>query len=78
MSSPSAKPKDNITISILSNPHAYVGLLGVDQSVTLLKKGNDIEADVIFNQLDEFIKVEKAARKQRRRPYPSSWNRFEY
>ncbi len=78
VSSPSAKPKDNITIGINSNPHSYVGLLGVDQSVTLLKKGNDIEADVIFDQLDEFKKVStQALREERRRPFPPSWNRFE-
>ncbi len=78
MSSPSAKPKDNITIGINSNPHSYVGLLGVDQSVTLLKKGNDIEADIIFEQLDEFKKVEKAPREERRRLFPPFRNRFDY
>jgi hypothetical protein len=31
-----------------------VGLLGVDQSVLLLKKGNDIEKSNVFEELDKY------------------------
>jgi CD109 antigen len=31
-----------------------VGLLGVDQSVLLLKKGNDIEQTAVFDELEKY------------------------
>lgn len=34
-----AKPGENIDITISTKPGSYVGLLGVDQSVILLKDG---------------------------------------
>lgn len=33
---------------------SYVGLLGVDQSVLLLKSGNDLAKDDVFNGLNKF------------------------
>lgn len=35
-----AKPGDEVQITVSTKPNSYVGLLGVDQSVLLLKKGN--------------------------------------
>lgn len=34
-----AKPGQDIDITVSTRPNSYVGLLGVDQSVLLLKKG---------------------------------------
>lgn len=34
-----------------TQPNSIVNLLGVDQSVLLLKKGNDIEASTVFSEL---------------------------
>jgi CD109 antigen len=36
------QPGANVDITIRSKPNSYVGLLGVDQSVLLLKSGNDL------------------------------------
>ena len=33
--------------------------MGVDQSVLLLKKGNDIEQSTVFTELDKYGKVDK-------------------
>lgn len=33
---------------------SYVGLLGVDQSVLLLKSGNDLSKDDVFNGLNKY------------------------
>lgn len=41
-------------ITIISKPNSYVGLLGVDQSVLLLRKGNDLDKSQIFNELAEY------------------------
>lgn len=50
-------PGDEITISVASNPNSYVGLLGVDQSVLLLKSGNDIDKNVIFSEINQYNEI---------------------
>lgn len=42
-----------------TNPNSFVGLLGVDQSVLLLKSGNDIEQSTVFKALEEYNHVDK-------------------
>ena len=34
-----AKPGEKVDIKVTTNPDSYVGLMGVDQSVLLLKSG---------------------------------------
>ena len=51
MSQSEARPSSLVNISVKSKPLSYVGLLGVDQSVLLLKSGNDIEQEMITNEL---------------------------
>lgn len=46
-------------INVNSQPNSYVGLLGVDQSVLLLKKGNDIEPQTVFDELKQFGVAQK-------------------
>lgn len=41
-----------------SKPNSYVGLLGVDQSVLLLKKGNDIEHSTVFSELETYNSID--------------------
>lgn len=41
-------------ILVSANPNSYIGLLGVDQRVLLLKRGNDFERQAIFNDLNDF------------------------
>jgi CD109 antigen len=43
-----------VTLTLNAHPKSYVGLLGVDQSVLLLKRGNDIESATIFRDLNEY------------------------
>jgi len=38
----SVEPGKAVDISVKAKPNSYVGVLGVDQSVLLLRKGNDI------------------------------------
>lgn len=43
-----SKPGSPVTVNVATKPGAYVGLLALDQSILLLKTGNDItQADVI-------------------------------
>lgn len=44
------KPGDSVNITITTKPKSYVGLLGVDQSVLLLKKNNDLSIDDAWNE----------------------------
>lgn len=59
LSKDQAKPGEQIEISVSSKPNSFVGLLGVDQSVLLLKKGNDIEKSTVFDDLDKYNSVDK-------------------
>lgn len=54
-----AKPGENLEISVITKPNSFVGLLGVDQSVLLLKKGNDIEQSNVFDELKGYNEVNK-------------------
>jgi len=54
LSADQAKPGEILNISVSTKPNSYVGLLGVDQSVLLLKKGNDIEKSTVFEELDKY------------------------
>lgn len=40
-----------MSLKVKTNPHSFVGLLGVDQSVLLLRSGNDLNRDLILNNL---------------------------
>ncbi|XP_067624053.1 CD109 antigen-like [Eurosta solidaginis] len=48
-----AKPGSYVSIDVETDPQSYVGLLGMDKSVLLLKSGNDFDAEVIFKDLEK-------------------------
>lgn len=48
------QPGQEIALKITTPAKSFVGLLGVDQSVLLLRTGNDIEAGGVTNTLDEY------------------------
>ncbi|XP_059473013.1 CD109 antigen-like isoform X2 [Neocloeon triangulifer] len=45
------QPGGNVDVTIRTKPNSYVGLLGVDQSVLLLRKGNDLTMHDVENEL---------------------------
>ncbi|KAH8378509.1 hypothetical protein KR093_011747, partial [Drosophila rubida] len=49
-----AKPSEEVKLKVKTDADSYVGLLGVDQSVLLLKSGNDLSRDDIFNSISNF------------------------
>ncbi|XP_073826182.1 thioester-containing protein 1 allele R1-like [Musca autumnalis] len=51
---PAANVSDEITLNIETEPDSFVGLLAIDQSVLLLKSGNDLNGKEIYNNLDKF------------------------
>ncbi|XP_058061517.1 thioester-containing protein 1 allele R1-like isoform X2 [Anopheles bellator] len=54
LSKEQSKPGQDVEITVSTNPDSYVGLLGVDQSVLLLKSGNDITKEDVFSELEKY------------------------
>lgn len=48
------QPGENVDITVQTSPNAFVGVLGVDQSVLLLKTGNDITKKDILDDLKDY------------------------
>lgn len=48
------KPGSQVAIEVQTKPNAYVALLGIDQSVLLLKSGNDITQDDVMSELSSY------------------------
>lgn len=48
------EPGTNVELTVEAKPNSYVGLLGIDQSVLLLKTGNDIVQDDVLNELRSY------------------------
>lgn len=65
-----------MSITVSTKPNSYVGLLGVDQSVLLLKKGNDLEKSTVFEELGKFNEKTRWNRKWYSEYY-GTYNDFE-
>ncbi|KAJ6633451.1 CD109 antigen [Pseudolycoriella hygida] len=48
------QPGESVTISIKTRPSSQVCVLGIDQSVALLKTGNDIVLPDVYNELGKY------------------------
>lgn len=52
----SSSPGDNVELTVHADPKSIVNLLAVDQSVLLLKSGNDITAEkVLIKEIERII-----------------------
>lgn len=78
-----AKPGQIVDLNVKSNPNAYIGLLGIDKSVLILRSGNDLAQDEIWNELELFHSQVKrriydySEKKQRKMPcYNNLWEDF--
>ncbi|GMS92544.1 hypothetical protein PENTCL1PPCAC_14719, partial [Pristionchus entomophagus] len=50
----SAEPGQSVKFKVNTDPHSFVGLLTVDQSVLLLKSGNDITRDMVESDIEQY------------------------
>lgn len=48
------KPGSNIVVNIATKPGAFVALLGLDQSILLLKTGNDVTQSDVIKELESY------------------------
>lgn len=79
-----AKPGQIVDINVRSNPNAYIGLLGIDKSVLILRSGNDLSRDEIWNEIELYHSEVKRRsfdfeeKRTRRAPfYTNSWEDFQ-
>uniref|UniRef100_A0A915D6W0 Alpha-2-macroglobulin bait region domain-containing protein n=1 Tax=Ditylenchus dipsaci TaxID=166011 RepID=A0A915D6W0_9BILA len=77
-----AEPGDPVKFTVKAAPDSYIGLLAVDQSVLLLKSGNDITRELVEQDIEEYDTTNVAAsrspfwngRRGRRRNQRSVWS----
>lgn len=53
LSTAETQPGENVTIDVVTSPGSHVGLLGVDQSVLLLKSGDGLTSEDIVEEMDQ-------------------------
>lgn len=56
LSTPEATPGQEVDITVISKPNSYIGLMGIDQSVLLLREGNDLDQTEVFSELEVYSK----------------------
>ncbi|OQR78344.1 CD109 antigen-like [Tropilaelaps mercedesae] len=74
-------PGSRVEVTVSTTPSSYVGILGVDQSVLLLRTGNDLSEKQVVQELESYDAGKKAKmwppyyRRRRRRSlwYPGSY-----
>lgn len=81
LSAQKATPGQDIDIIVSSKPNSFIGLLGVDQSVLLLKKGNDLDKAEILDELDQYSRnyyppSHWRGKRQFQYPYVDIWDNF--
>lgn len=54
LSDATVQPGQSVNIDITTKPKSYVGLLGVDQSVLLMKKNNDLTTEDAWNEREMY------------------------
>ena len=73
LSTQQATPGQNIDIDISSGAHSYVGLVGVDQSVLLLKQNDDLTVEQAYAEVEKYPKSSNSKRDN----YHSDWSNFQ-
>lgn len=70
-----ARPGEEIDVNMKTNPKSFVGLLGIDKSLLLLKSGNDLDRDQILKlMVGNFSKIHP--NHQRHRDHLNYWTDF--
>ncbi|XP_046542511.1 LOW QUALITY PROTEIN: CD109 antigen-like [Haliotis rubra] len=59
MDKTSAQPGDSVNVQVTADPQSLVNLLAVDQSVLLLKSGNDITQSEVISELKSYNSINK-------------------
>lgn len=82
VTSETAKPGQIVDINIKSNPNSFIGVLGMDKSVLLLRSGNDFSHDEVWNALTSFDwQVKRRSydySEEKRRPAPCYYNPWKH
>ncbi|XP_067661520.1 CD109 antigen-like [Haliotis asinina] len=62
MDKTSAQPGESVNVQVTADPQSLVNLLAVDQSVLLLKSGNDITQSEVIRELKSFNSINQGVR----------------
>ncbi|XP_037051859.1 CD109 antigen-like [Bradysia coprophila] len=54
LSTGETQPGQEVGIEVITNPESYVGLMGVDQSVLLLKKNDGLTKENAFEEMEDY------------------------
>lgn len=54
LSKSESQPGKDVAIDIITNAHSYVGLVGVDQSVLMLKKNDDLTQKLALDEMNKY------------------------
>lgn len=54
LSASETQPGQNVSIDVITHPDSYVGLIGIDQSVLLLKKNDGLTKEDVFNEMNSY------------------------
>lgn len=54
LSTDQAQPSELVNISVYSNPRSYIGLMGIDQSVHLLKNNDDLTIERALAEMKSY------------------------
>lgn len=54
LSSSETQPGKDVNIDVITKPHSHVGLVGVDQSVLLMKKNESLSKEDVINEMNEY------------------------
>ncbi|XP_022645189.1 CD109 antigen-like isoform X2 [Varroa destructor] len=81
VSTKQTSPGSRVEVTVSTTPSSFVGILGVDQSVLLLRTGNDLSEQQVVQELESYDAGKKAKvwpqyyRRRRRRSiwYPGSY-----
>lgn len=75
LSNVQAGPGDQIDVNVKTNAKSFVGLLGIDKSILLLRDGNDLDREMILRMMIEnFTSVHPD--QESHYDYLNSWSDF--
>lgn len=77
LSQENVKPGETVNIDITTNPKSLVGLVGVDSSVLLLKKNNDLTIDDVWDERELYqYQLHERNAKSSHNQSPYYYNRY--
>lgn len=73
-----ANPSQIIDINVKTNQNSYIGLLGIDKSSKLLRSGNDLTIEDVWNEFGDMFQLKNEGFFRKNQPfYKNCWKSFQ-